>query len=206
MVRTASTMLPLGSLLPSFDLPLVRKNFKRKLGTEKYSDHINNYMLGQKPVLVMILCAHCPFVKHIEQELSKLDSDFCNDIQMLAIASNCIDTHPEDSPEYLAKQVEENGWTFPYLLDSDQQFAKSLMAACTPDFFLFSASTRAEHKLIYRGQMDDSRPGNGILPTGLDLRAAINATLNSQLVSKDQKPSIGCNIKWRQGSEPSWFC
>ena len=95
---------------------------------------------------------------------------------------------------------EENGWTFPYLLDSDQKFAKSLMAACTPDFFLFSA----EHQLIYRGQMDGSRPGNGIVPSAKDLRAAIEATLNSQLVSKDQQPSIGCNIKWKKGSEPFW--
>lgn len=158
-------------------------------------------MLEQKPVLIMILCAHCPFVKHVEEELAKLDSDFCNYIQLLAVASNCTETHPEDGVEFLAQQKEKNGWTFPYLLDSDQKFAKSLMASCTPDFFLFSA----EHQLIYRGQMDGSRPGNGIPPSGLDLRAAIEATLNSKLVSKDQKPSIGCNIKWRKGSEPSWF-
>ena len=201
MVRTASTMLPLGSLLPSFDLPLVRERLKKKALPPNSIDRINNNMLEQKPVLIMILCAHCPFVKHVEEELSKLDSDFSNYIQLLAIASNCTETHPEDGAEFLAQQKEENGWTFPYLLDSDQKFAKSLMAACTPDFFLFSA----EHQLIYRGQMDGSRPGNGITPSGLDLRAAIEATLNSKLVSKDQKPSIGCNIKWRKGSEPSWF-
>ena len=201
MVRTASTMLPLGSLLPSFDLPLVRERLNEKAFPYKSIDRINNNMLEQKPVLIMILCAHCPFVKHVEEELTRLDFDFCDEIQMLAIASNCTETHPEDGPEFLAQQKEENGWTFPYLLDSDQKLAKSLMAACTPDFFLFSA----EHQLIYRGQMDASRPGNGICPSGSDLRTAIKATLNSQLVSNDQKPSIGCNIKWKKGFEPFWF-
>ncbi len=205
MVRTASTMLPLGSSLPSFDLPLLGPNWQRKDNSGKALNRMNNHMLSQKPVLIMILCAHCPFVKHIEEELTKLDFDFCNDIQMLAVASNCIDTHPEDGPEFLVQQIQQNGWTFPYLLDSDQEFAKSLMAACTPDFFFFSASVKGKNHLIYRGQMDGSRPGNGIVPSAKDLRAAIEATLNSQLVSKDQKPSIGCNIKWKLGSEPSWF-
>ena len=202
MVRTSSTMLPLGALLPSFDLPLVRKRWEKKVPLSNSLGRINNKILEPRPVLMMILCAHCPFVKHIEEELTRLDFDFSDEIQILAIASNCTETHPEDGPEFLVQQKEGNGWTFPYLLDSDQQLAKSLMAACTPDFFLFSA----EHQLIYRGQMDGSRPGNGISPSGIDLRTAINATLNSQLVSKDQKPSIGCNIKWRKGSEPSWFC
>ena len=201
MVRTASTMLPLGSLLPSFDLPLVPEQLNKKALLSKSIDRITNNMLEQKPVLIMILCVHCPFVKHVEKELAKLDSDFSKHIQMLAIASNCTETHPEDGAEFLAEQKEKNGWTFPYLLDSDQKFAKSLMAACTPDFFLFSA----KHQLIYRGQMDGSRPGNEIPVSGNDIRLTLRSLLKGEDISANQKPSIGCNIKWHPGMEPEWF-
>ena len=198
-------MLPLGSLLPSFDLPLVRERLKKKALPPNSIDRINNNMLEHKPVLIMILCAHCPFVKHVEAELAKLDSDFANYIQLLAIASNCTETHPEDGAEFLAQQKEENGWTFPYLLDSDQMLAKSLRAACTPDFFLFAPSVEGEQKLKYRGQLDSSRPDGNIPLNGEDLRAALSAVLAGEEVSLDQKPSIGCNIKWHPGEEPFWF-
>ena len=205
MVRTSSTMLPLGSLLPSFDLPLVNTNTQKGNLNFNLSDRMKSSSLEKKPVLIMVLCAHCPFVKNIESELTQLSIDFGNDIQFLAIASNCLETHPEDGPEHLAEQAKKHGWRFPYLLDSDQSFAIALKAACTPDFFLFAPTQNGVQRLRYRGQLDDSRPGNDLPVTGRDLRSALDAILDGSSVSDVQKPSIGCNIKWHPGKEPSWF-
>ena len=153
----------------------------------------------------MILCAHCPFVKHIESALTQLNYDYRDKVDFLGVSSNSLETHPQDSPENLSAQARENGWTFPYLFDQDQAFAKALQAACTPDFFLFDFSNERKHFLKYRGQLDASRPGNQIPLTGKDLRLALNAALKNKEVSFDQKPSIGCNIKWHPDNEPSWF-
>jgi len=199
-------MLPLGTPLPEFELAVVN-------GTEPFRDtelrdlnQINQKNLGvKKPILLMIICAHCPFVKYVEKELTMLDKDYGDRVQMLAIASNSLVTHPQDGPEQLALQSKQQGWTFPYLLDIDQNLARSLKAACTPDFFLFSAGTDGCQSLRYRGQLDSSRPGGKIPLNGKDLRLALDAVLEGKEVFADQKPSIGCNIKWHPGKEPPWF-
>jgi len=198
-------MLSLGTKLPSLDLPIIQGTDLRNDLYVNGLDRINNSILLKRPVLIMIICAHCPFVKHIEFEISKIDQDYGSQIQILAISSNSIETHPQDSPENLSKQARENGWTFPYLFDQDQIFAKRLQAACTPDFFLFDFSTAEQHFLTYRGQLDPSRPGNHIPVNGSDLRKAIETVLEGKSLSDDQKPSIGCNIKWHPGNEPLWF-
>ena len=150
-------------------------------------------LLGfDRPVLVLFLCAHCPFVKHIEPEISRLENDFGGRIQILAIASNSIRTHPQDGPTGLRQQAERHGWRFPYLFDATQDVARAFQAACTPDLFLFNA----QHRLVYRGQLDGSRPGNDQPLDGRDLRAALHALLQGQPIDPDQRPSIGCNIKW----------
>ncbi len=207
MVRTNSTMLPLGTALPVFDLPVVPGRSRTGIDflEDKGLARINNGSLLKKPLLIMVICAHCPFVKHIEDGLTSLANDFADQVQILAVSSNSLITHPQDGPDHLAKQAAQKGWQFPYLLDADQSFAKALRAACTPDFFLFSCFQNGEHHLQYRGQLDGSRPGNEVPVTGKDLRAAIAAVLAGQMVPKDQKPSIGCNIKWHPGNEPSWF-
>ncbi len=205
MVKTASTMLPLGSSLPIFDLPLVKQNIQNENMVEGLIDRMNSNILGFKPSLFMVICAHCPFVKHIEKAITSLHKDFSSDIDFVGVASNSLETHPEDGPEYLAEQIAKNHWNFPYLIDSEQTLAKSLRAACTPDFFLFSSGSNDDRKLIYRGQFDDSRPTNNIPPTGSDLRSAFEAVLDFKKVTLIQKPSIGCNIKWIPGHEPAWF-
>ena len=205
MVRTLSSMLPLGTPLPHFDLDVVK-------GTPLFRDthlrglnNISSKSLQERPILLMIICAHCPFVKHVEIELTNLDKDYGNRVQILAISSNSLVTHPQDGPNNLALQAQLQGWKFPYLLDLDQCFAKALKAACTPDFFLFSPFEDGCQKLRYRGQLDNSRPGGQIPLTGKDLRSAMDAVVEGQEVFTDQKPSIGCNIKWHPGEEPSWF-
>ncbi len=198
-------MLPLGSSLPCFDLPVVKTNETKYVFSMQSLDRIKSSDFSKKPVLLMVLCAHCPFVKYVESELTKLDQDFGKKVDMLAIASNSLETHPEDGPAYLVKQMRENQWTFPYVFDSEQTLAKSLKAACTPDFFLFSSDSNGEQTLFYRGQLDDSRPDNNVALTGTDLRLALEAALNSRNLLIEQKPSIGCNIKWKKGSEPTWF-
>ena len=205
MVKTSSTMLPLGSLLPEFDLKIVKgtsysKNPKTK-ALEKFSDKL----LDSRPVLFMVICAHCPFVKHIESCITRIDKDHRDSLQIIAISSNSLITHPQDSPKYLAEQANFHGWSFPYLFDEEQSFAKSLKAACTPDFFLFSSNATQNHYLKYRGQLDESRPGNNVAVSGKDLIAAIDAILHDRNISSEQRPSIGCNIKWHPGEEPSWF-
>ena len=190
--------------MPSSQLDLV---LGRNLSDDfqKKSLTLSKSMLLEKPILLMVICAHCPFVKHIEIGVTQLEEEFGERIQMIAISSNSLITHPQDGPDYLARQANEHGWKFPYLLDQDQELAKALKAACTPDFFLFSPLLTGQQELQYRGQLDGSRPGNDIPVTGEDLRYAMKKVLNLEPVDNEQKPSIGCNIKWHPGKEPDWF-
>jgi peroxiredoxin len=149
---------------------------------------------GQKALLVMFICAHCPYVKHIEKGLAALGRDYAGQpLAIVAISANDVSTHPDDSPANLKQQAQTLGFVFPYLYDETQAVARAYKAACTPDFFLFDAGFR----LVYRGQFDQSRPGNGVPVSGEDLRAAIDTVLAGKPVSTDQRPSIGCNIKWK---------
>lgn len=185
MALTESTMLELGTDAPEFVLTDVisGKTVRR------------NDFNGKTALLVMFICAHCPYVKHIERSLGKLGSTYAGkSIAIVAISSNDADNFPADKPEGLKAQATANGFTFPYLYDESQAVARAYKAACTPDFFLFD-STRS---LVYRGQYDSSRPGNGVPVTGEDLRCAIDTVLAGKPVSTDQRPSIGCNIKWKQ--------
>jgi thiol-disulfide isomerase/thioredoxin len=193
MVLTASTMLPLGTELP---LDLIDRQRGEGVG-----DPFDPAALDGRPVLVLFLCPHCPFVKHIEPELSRLQADFAAQVALLGVCSNSSLTHPQDGLKGMAAQAEARGWTFPYLLDPDQEIAKGFRAACTPDPFLFDAAQR----LVYRGQFDGSRPGNGLPLDGRDLRAALAAVLAGTPVPMEQRPSIGCNIKWHPGQEPPWL-
>jgi peroxiredoxin len=192
MVKTLSTMLELGSPAQDFSLPDVVSGEQLSFVS----------LAGKAPLLVMFICRHCPFVKHIQDELARLGRDYRNKgVVIVAISSNDADSFPEDSPESLKEMAAQLGFTFPFLYDETQEVARAYEAACTPDFYLFDES----HLLVYRGQLDDSRPGNGVPVTGRDLRAAIDAVLSGRPVSEDQKPSIGCNIKWKPGSEPAYF-
>jgi len=151
---------------------------------------------------VMFICNHCPFVKHVKTELGRVAADHQGrGLAVVAINSNDLNAHPEDGPDHMKTLAREEGWTFPFLFDAAQEVAKAFRAACTPDFYLFDGAG----KLAYRGQLDDSRPGNGIPVTGADLRAAIGAALARRPVSAEQKPSVGCNIKWTPGREPDYF-
>jgi thiol-disulfide isomerase/thioredoxin len=178
MVLTASTMLPLGTPLPGFSLPQVAGDAVAAAAGPNLWSSAN---LDARPVLVLFLCAHCPFVKHIEPELTRLEHDYGERLQIVAISSNSTVTHPQDGPEGLRAQAERCGWRFPYLFDASQAVAHAFQAACTPDLFLFDA----RHQLAYRGQLD-----------GCDLRAALDALLAGQAVNPEQRASIGCNIKW----------
>ena len=184
MALTPSTMLPLGTPLP---VDAMVAGLSPASGGE-----LEPATLAGRPVLVLFLCAHCPFVKHIEPELTRLAADFADRAAFIAIASNSTATHPQDGPEGLREQAQRNGWRFPYLFDASQAVAKAFHAACTPDLFLFDAA----HQLAYRGQLDDSRPGNAEPLDGRTLRAALDALLAGQPISAEQQPSIGCNIKW----------
>lgn len=187
-----STMLPLGTKAPEFNLPDVVTGDKISL---------NNFN-GKKALLVMFICRHCPYVKHVEEEIAKIGKDYQNkDIGIVAISANDPDAYPEDAPESLAEMAQEEGFTFPYLFDESQETAKAYTAACTPDFFLFNK----ERKLVYRGRLDESRPDSGIPATGKDLRTAIDAVLDDSEVPSNQKPSMGCSIKWKSGNEPEYF-
>ena len=184
MSLTESTMLELGTIAPDFALTDVIT------GKIIHRDDFR----GQKALLVLFICAHCPYVKHIEKSLGRLSADYDDKpLGIVAISSNDVTTHPADSPAGLKKQAEANSFEFPYLYDESQAVAHAYKAACTPDPYLFDENFR----LVYRGQYDDSRPGNGIPVTGKDLRAAIDAVLAGKPVPTDQKPSIGCNIKWK---------
>src|SRR6185437_4479309 len=183
MSRTPSTMLPLGTPAPAFALPDVTTGKTVRLG---------DFLIGQ-PLLVMFLCRHCPYVKHVQAGLAQLGRDYAGRVGIVAISSNDITAQPEDAPASLREQAAEQGFTFPYCYDESQEVAHAYHAACTPDFFLFDTG----RKLAYRGQMDDSRPQNGRPVTGRDLRAALDALLAGQSVNPDQIPSLGCNIKWK---------
>lgn len=183
MSLTPSTMLPLGTSAPGFSLPDVSGK------TVSISDFKNAPAL-----LVMFICNHCPYVKQVRSGLAQLARDYQpKGVAVVAISSNDVVSHPDDSPAKMAVEAKEAGYTFPYLYDESQAIARSYQAACTPDFFLFNR----EKQLVYRGQLDDSRPGNGVPVTGKDLRAALDAVLAGKPVVADQKPSIGCNIKWK---------
>jgi peroxiredoxin len=190
MVQTPSTMIELGTAAPDFSLP----------GTDGQAHSLTEFD-GKKALLVMFICNHCPFVKHIAVELAKLGKEYqLKDVGIIAINSNNVVTHPDDSPEKMIEAAGAWGFTFPYVFDETQAVARAYKAACTPDFFLYDA----DRKLVYRGQLDGSRPGNGVPVTGEDLRAALDAVLAGASVPADQKPSIGCNIKWKPGNEPAY--
>ena len=191
MALTPSTMLALGTKAPDFSLPDVVSGKTMSLAT----------FAGKNALLVMFICRHCPYVQHIKQELARLGKDYASkDIGIVAISSNDAANYPDDAPDQLAAMAKELGLTFPFCYDESQETAKAYTAACTPDFFLFDA----KRQLVYRGQLDDSRPGNGKPLTGGDLRAATDAVLAGRPVNPDQKPSIGCNIKWKKGREPAY--
>jgi peroxiredoxin len=189
MAATESQMLALGTEAPEFSLP--------------DPDGVRHALPDQAPaILVMFICNHCPFVVHVREEIARLGNEYADKgVAVFAISSNDISTHPDDSPENMKRFAEAAGFSFPYLFDEDQSVAKAYRAACTPDFFLFDGS----RKLVYRGQLDGSRPGNDQPVDGRDLRAALDAVLRGGKVSEDQKPSIGCNIKWQPGNAPDYF-
>jgi len=184
MALTPSTMLALGTAAPDFSLPDAVSG--KTVSLSDFKD--------RKALVVMFICNHCPYVKHVADELAKLGRDYqSKKVGFVAISSNDVDNHPDDSPEKMKAEAESRGYTFPYLYDADQSVAKSYNAACTPDFYLFDA----RRKLVYRGQLDDSRPNSGVPVTGADLRSAIESVLAGDKPDDSQKPSMGCNIKWK---------
>lgn len=184
MARTESAMLALGTPAPRFTLNDVRDG---KVYTK-------DSLIGSRGLLVMFICRHCPFVQHVEEELARIGAHYRNSgIGIVAISSNDADTYPDDAPPSLAQQARRLGFTFPYLYDGDQEVARAFDATCTPDFFLYDA----DGILVYRGQLDASRPGNGVPVTGQDLRAALGALLAGSPIPEEQRPSVGCNIKWK---------
>jgi peroxiredoxin len=192
MAATPSTMLELGTIAPDFELPDVVSGGTASLASFEDKDAL----------LVMFICHHCPFVKHIKSELARLGEDYADqNVGIVAISSNDPAVSSDDSPEGLRRMASEWGLSFPVCYDETQAVAKSYAAACTPDFYVFDQDRR----LAYRGQLDDSRPGNLKPVTGADLRTAIDALLSGREVSPNQKPSLGCNIKWKQGSEPAYY-
>jgi len=189
MAATESQMLPLGTAAPDFTLP----------DTENRTWTLPD---DAPAILVMFICNHCPFVIHVREELARLGRDYgARGVAVFAINANDVTTHPDDSPAKMAVEAARAGYTFPYLFDESQAVAKAYRAACTPDFFLFDDDRR----LVYRGQLDDSRPGNNEPVDGRDLRAALDAVLDGRAVDAAQTPSIGCNIKWRVGNAPDYF-
>ncbi len=183
MSLTPSTMLPLGTSAPDFSLP------------DSDGNIVARETFRGKPLLTMFICNHCPYVKHVAAELARVGRDYDGRIGIVAISSNDAEEYPEDGPDMMKKEKANRGYSFPYLYDESQQVARAYHAACTPDLFLFDA----RHALVYRGQLDASRPGNGVPVTGKDLRAAIEALLAGKAVAAEQTPSVGCNIKWRPG-------
>ena len=182
-MAVASSMLSLGT--KALDFNLVDVVSEEIISLETFSN--------KKAILVMFICRHCPFVKYVQEEIARIGKDYQNkDLGIVAISANDPIPYPEDRPESLKEQAEELGFTFPYCFDETQQVAKAYTAACTPDFFLFDK----DRKLVYRGKLDDSRPGNNMPVTGKDLREAIDAVIDDRSINQDQKPSIGCSIKW----------
>jgi peroxiredoxin len=191
MAMTASTMLPLGTQAPPFRLP---DTTGRMVSLEDLD--------GAPALLVMFICNHCPYVKHVRNGLTKLAKDYqAKGVAVVAISSNDVAAYPDDSPEKMREEAQAAGYTFPYLYDETQEVAKAYRAACTPDFYVFDGQRR----LVYRGQMDDSRPNSGRPVTGTDLRAALKAVLAGHAAPEEQIPSAGCNIKWKPGHEPDYY-
>jgi peroxiredoxin len=187
MAATPSNMTALGTVAPDFELP----------DTDGNAVSLGDFS-GMPALLVMFICNHCPFVKHVAHEIARLGDDYAGKVGIVAINSNDAENYPQDNPEAMKAEKQARGYNFPYLFDEGQDVAHSYRAACTPDFFLFDAA----RKLVYRGQLDGSRPGNDVPKDGRDLRAAIVAVLKGEPASADQKPSLGCNIKWKPGNEP----
>ena len=191
MVKTNSQMLPLGTRAPDFSLP----DADGKLHALSDAGEADAW-------LIMFICNHCPFVKHVRDELARLGNDYLpRNVGVFAINSNDFDKHPDDSPARMKEEAKAAGYRFPYLVDKDQSVAKAYRAACTPDFYVFDADRR----LVYRGQLDDSRPSNDKRVNGRDVRKALDVILDGKSVPDDQRPSIGCNIKWREGNAPAYF-
>jgi len=191
MVRTASTMLPLGTIAPDFRLPdydgrmVARDDFR-----------------GQRGLLVVFMCNHCPYVKHVAPELARIADEYqARGIGVVGISSNDVASHPDDGPDKMKAEAALQCYRFPYLYDESQEVAQHYQAACTPDFFLFDDQFR----LVYRGQLDETRPKQGIAPHGKDLRAALDALLAGRAQPEPQRPSLGCNIKWKAGNAPDYF-
>jgi len=192
MSLTPSTMLELGTRAPDFSLPDACSGQTISL----------NDFTGKDALLVIFMCAHCPFVKLVENEFAAIGRDYVDrGLGMVAISTNDAENYPDDTPGKLAEQAERLGFIFPYCHDESQKTAKAYRAACTPDLFLFDD----DFKLVYRGQLDDSRPGNNLPVTGTDLRTAIDALLAKKPITKDQHPAVGCNIKWKPGNDPDYF-
>lgn len=192
MSLTPSTMLDLGTSAPDFSLPepLTGKTVSLKDFT------------GAPGLLVIFMCNHCPYVKHIRHGLAEFAREYqAKGLKIVAISANDVENHPDDSPEKMIEEVKNIGYSFPYLYDESQEVAQAYQAACTPDLYLFDG----DMKLAYRGQFDDSRPGNDKPVTGADLRAAVDALLAGQPIPSDQKASMGCNIKWKPGNEPNYY-
>lgn len=192
MARTPSTMIALGTPAPDFALTDLQTGHMITPATAR----------GPKGLLVMFICRHCPYVVHVQEELVRIGNEYpARGIGVVAISSNNPVSHPDDAPDRLAEQARAAGFRFPYAHDASQAVAKAYTAACTPDFFLYDGGM----KLVYRGQLDDSRPGNGRPVTGRDLRAALDALVEGRAVPSAQFPSLGCNIKWRAGNEPAYY-
>ena len=191
MVKTASTMLALGTQAPDFSLPDADGN---SVSLADFGD--------SRALLVMFICNHCPFVKHIRHGVAEFAREYSErGLGVVGINSNDLGQSPDDSPEHMKQEAEQLGYVFPYLFDETQSVAKAYRAACTPDFFLFDSDRR----LVYRGQFDGSRPGNAVPVTGADLRRAADAVLSGDPMTEDQIPSLGCNIKWAEGNAPDYF-
>jgi peroxiredoxin len=191
-MAVTSTMLPLGTEAPDFRLP----------------DTVSGEMVSMtdfssaNAFVVMFICSHCPYVQHVADQLVALGQDYAGtDVALVAISANDPVAYPDDAPEKLAAEAQQRGYQFPYLFDASQEVAKAYTAACTPDFFVFGP----DRTLVYRGRLDESRPGTNVPVTGAELRAAIEAVRNGQPIVEEQYPSMGCNIKWRPGNEPPYF-
>ena len=184
-------MLPLGTAAPDFSLP----------DTDGRTVSLKD-LAGGKALLVMFICNHCPYVKHVRAQLAQVGRDYsARGVEIVAVSSNDPAAYPDDSPEHMKEEKAAAGYTFPYLFDASQEVAKAYRAACTPDLYVFDATQR----LVYRGQLDDSRPKNAVPVTGKDLRAALDAVLAGKPVPAEQRPSLGCNIKWKPGNAPAYF-
>ena len=196
MVKTNSMFVELGTSLPFLELININSDTQ---------DIFHFSSIDQRHLLLMFICAHCPYVKHLENAITELNRDIKDIAQIIAISSNDVENYPLDDPINLKKQAKINNWDFPYLYDKDQIFAKKLKAACTPDFYLFSNLGNKNFSLFYHGQLDSSRPSIDINPSGSCLRLAIKCLMEEKRYPLPQIASLGCNIKWKIGNEPYWY-